>query len=132
MNKQLKQLEDFHRIFSAHIEDAPTADLTDETISLRIKLIQEELDEYVEAANARDLVGVADALTDLMYVVLGTYVSHGLQLCGEALFDEVHSSNMSKLDENGAAIHRADGKVLKSHRFRPPDLAGILGRASSS
>ena len=72
-----------------------------ETIALRVSLIQEELDEYREAAEAHDLVGVADALSDLMYVVLGTYVSHGLQDVAEALFAEVHASNMSKLDANG-------------------------------
>jgi len=128
LNEQLAKLVEFHRVFGAHIEPHPTAVIPDEVISLRVKLIQEELNEYEEAARAHDLVGVADALTDLMYVVLGTYVSHGLQDCGEALFDEVHSSNMSKLDENGNAIHRADGKVLKSARFRGPDLAAILAR----
>jgi predicted HAD superfamily Cof-like phosphohydrolase len=69
---------------------------------------------------------VADALTDLAYVVFGTYVAHGLQDVAEALFDEVHRSNMSKLDENGRPIYRPDGKVLKSNRFREPDLAAIL------
>ena len=126
MNEQLAKLVEFHRVFGAHIEARPTADVSDDVVSLRVKLIQEELNEYEEAARTHDLVGVADALTDLMYVVLGTYVSHGLQDYGGALFDEVHSSNMSKLDENGNAIHRADGKVLKSARFREPDLTAIL------
>ena len=85
-------------------------------------LIQEELNEYRHAAETHDLVEVADALSDLMYVVLGTYVSHGLQDLAEALFAEVHRSNMSKLDENGQVIYRADGKVLKSDRWSPPDL----------
>jgi len=119
---------EFHHVFGAHIEMQPTAEVSDDVIALRVSLIQEELDEYEEAARAHDLVGVADALTDLMYVVLGTYVSHGLQDYGEALFDEVHHSNMSKLDENGNAIHRADGKVLKPARFQEPDLAAILAR----
>ena len=126
MQRQLSQLEEFHRVFDAHIENHPTAALADDVVALRVRLIQEELDEYAQAAQAHDLVGVADALSDLLYVVLGTYVSHGLQDYGEALFDEVHRSNMSKLDHNGAAIHRADGKVLKSDRFRPPDLARVL------
>ncbi len=126
MKAQLDDLVEFHRIFGAHLEDAPTVDLPDEVIALRVSLIQEELNEYREAAEARDLVAVADALSDLMYVVLGTYVSHGLQNVAEALFAEVHRSNMSKLDENGNVIYRADGKVLKSARWSPPDLRSIL------
>lgn len=130
MIRQLRQLEEFHRVFGAHLEGAPTADLSEETIALRVSLIQEELNEYRAAAADHDLVAVADALSDLLYVVLGTYVSHGLQDVAEALFDEVHRSNMSKLDADGAVIYRADGKVLKSARWSPPDLAAVLARAS--
>ena len=134
MIDQLRMLEEFHRVFGAHLEYAPTADISDETIALRVSLIQEELNEYRLAAETRDLVAVADALSDLMYVVLGTYVSHGLQDVAEALFAEVHRSNMSKLGENGAVIYREDGKVLKSQHWQPPDLlavlAGYLGRGA--
>ncbi len=126
MKRQLDQLVEFHRVFGAHVEDAPTVDLPNEVIGLRVSLIQEELNEYRQAAEAHDLVAVADALSDLLYVVLGTYVAHGLQEVAEALFDEVHRSNMSKLDENGQVIQRADGKVLKSARWSPPDLAKIV------
>ena len=126
MIEQLRMLEEFHRVFGAHLEPSPTADLDAETIALRVSLIQEELDEYREAAEAHDLVGIADALSDLMYVVLGTYVSHGLQDVAEALFAEVHASNMSKLDADGSVLYRNDGKVLKSNLWRPPDLKGIL------
>lgn len=126
MKRQLDQLVEFHRVFGAHVEDAPTVDLPNEVIGLRVSLIQEELNEYRQAAEAHDLVEVADALSDLMYVVLGTYVSHGLQEVAEPLFAEVHRSNMSKLDENGQVIYRQDGKVLKSDRWSPPDLKRIL------
>ena len=126
MREQLRMLEEFHSVFGAHREHAPTSDLDDATIALRVSLIQEELNEYREAAETRDLVGVADALSDLLYVVLGAYVAHGLQDVGEALFAEVHRSNMSKLDENGKVIYRGDGKVLKSPLWRPPDLEAIL------
>ena len=122
MRQQLDALVEFHRVFGAHSEETPTVDLPDEVIALRVSLIQEELNEYRHAAETHDLVEVADALSDLMYVVLGTYVSHGLQDLAEALFAEVHRSNMSKLDANGQVIYRADGKVLKSNRWRPPDL----------
>lgn len=128
MKDQLDKLVEFHRVFGAHVEEQPTTDLPAEVIALRVSLIQEELDEYRHAAEAHDLVGVADALTDLTYVVFGSYVSHGLQEAGEALFDEVHRSNMSKLDENGQVIYRTDGKVLKSGRWSPPDLAAVLAR----
>jgi len=126
LKDQLDKLVEFHSIFGAHIKGAPTADLPEEVIALRVSLIQEELNEYRHAAEAHDLVAVADALSDLMYVVLGTYVSHGLQQVAEALFDEVHRSNMSKLDEKGQVIYRSDGKVLKSELWSPPDLAKIL------
>lgn len=126
MNEQLHKLVEFHRVFGAHVEEKPTADVPDEVIALRVSLIQEELDEYRAAAEAHDLVAVADALTDLTYVVFGSYVSHGLQEVGAALFDEVHRSNMSKLDANGQVRYRADGKVLKSARWSPPALEAIL------
>jgi predicted HAD superfamily Cof-like phosphohydrolase len=128
LNQQLDALVEFHQVFGAHVENTPTVDVPDEVIALRVSLIQEELNEYRHAAEAHDLVEVADALSDLMYVVLGTYVSHGLQAVAEALFAEVHRSNMSKLDANGQVIYRADGKVLKSDRWRPPDLASILAQ----
>jgi predicted HAD superfamily Cof-like phosphohydrolase len=126
LKDQLDDLVEFHRVFGAHLEDEPTVNLPDEVIALRVSLIQEELNEYREAAEARDLVAVADALSDLMYVVLGTYVSHGLQNVAEALFAEVHRSNMSKLDGDGNVIYRSDGKVLKSTLWNPPDLRSIL------
>jgi predicted HAD superfamily Cof-like phosphohydrolase len=132
LKQQLDALVEFHRVFGAHLEETPTVDLPDEVIALRVSLIQEELNEYRQAAEARDLVAVADALSDLMYVVLGTYVSHGLQDAAEALFSEVHRSNMSKLDADGQVIYRADGKVLKSDRWRPPDLRAILAEEGAT
>ncbi len=126
MIDQLRMLEEFHRVYGAHLEHRPTVDLTPETIALRVSLIQEELNEYRAAAEAHDLVEVADALSDLLYVVFGACVTHGLQDVAEALFAEVHRSNMSKLDADGKVIYRADGKVLKSNLWRPPDLKAIL------
>jgi len=128
MIDQLNMLREFHHTFGAHAEDEPTTELAADTIALRVSLIQEELDEYRKAAEAHDLVEIADALSDLMYVVLGTYVAHGLHLHAEPLFHEVHRSNMSKLDDDGEPIFREDGKVLKSDRFEPPDLESILSQ----
>jgi len=72
------------------------------------------------------LVEIADALTDLLYVLLGTFISHGLQDAAEDLFAEVHRSNMTKLGPDGKVIYREDGKVLKPPTFEPPDLRRVL------
>ena len=97
---------------------------------MRCRLMHEELDEYRDAVEAGDIVGVADALSDLLYVVLGTYISHGFQEIAEKLFDEIHRSNMSKLDANGNVLLREDRKVLKSDRWSAPDLQPILTAAA--
>ena len=130
MKRQLEQVLEFHEKFSCHIEATPAGNLSKDVTDIRARLMQEELDEYKEAVAQGDMMGVADALSDLMYVVLGTYVSHGLHQHAEDLFDEVHRSNMSKLDEEGRAIHRADGEVLKSDDWSPPDLESILSRGT--
>lgn len=90
------------------------------TVELRIELIEEELEELTHAIAMKDLVGVADALTDILYVTYGAGVAFGIDL--DECFDEVHSSNMSKLDEEGRPIYREDGKVLKGPFYRPPNL----------
>ena len=126
MDKQLRQLRDFHERFGAHIEPAPTADIPAEVGAVRADLIAEELEEYRAAFRAGDLVEIADALSDLLYLVMGTYLSHGLQEIAAQLFDEVHRSNMTKLDADGKPVYRTDGKVLKSPLFSPPDLGLII------
>ncbi|MCK5645614.1 MAG: nucleoside triphosphate pyrophosphohydrolase family protein [Anaerolineales bacterium] len=128
MKEQLEKLIDFHRATQVHIEDRPTADLPLEITELRLSLLSEELEEYRQAVNSKDLIEVADALTDLLYVLLGTMVSHGLQEYGAELFDEVHKSNMSKFDANSGPIHRQDGKVLKPASFIKPNIEGILNQ----
>lgn len=94
------------------------------TTHLRVDLIEEELDELKEAIANDDLVEVADALTDLLYVVYGAGAAFGINL--DACFHEVHSSNMSKLGEDGKPIYREDGKVMKGPNFREPALRDIL------
>ena len=128
MDKHLQQLRELHERFACHIKEAPTAELPPGIGEVWARLIQEELDEYREALAAGDIIDIADALSDLLYVVMGTYLSHGLQDKAERLFDEVHRSNMSKLDEDGQPIYRADGKVLKSELYVPPDLAPDTNR----
>ena len=92
---------------------------------LRLELIQEELEELSDAVADRDMIQIADALTDLLYVVYGAGHAFGLDL--DECFEEVHRSNMSKLGENGRPIHREDGKVMKGPGYFEPDLEGILG-----
>jgi len=128
VKEQLEKLIEFHRATRVHIEDHPTAELPLEITELRLSLLAEELEEYRQAVNSKDLIAIADALTDLLYVLLGTMVSHGLQGYGTELFDEVHKSNMSKFDVNSRPIHRQDGKVLKPASFIPPNIAGILNQ----
>jgi predicted HAD superfamily Cof-like phosphohydrolase len=128
MKNELDQVFQFHRTFRCYSNARPVASIPEKERVVRVRLMQEELDEYREAAEAGDLVGVADALSDLLYVVLGTYIAHGLQDAAEELFNEVQRSNMSKLDRRGEPIYRPDGKVLKSELFSEPDLKPILER----
>jgi len=128
MKEQLAQVQQFHEAFGVHIENEPAARISEKLSAMRAALMEEELREYRVACQRGDIVEIADALTDMLYVVFGTIITHGLQDIAVELFDEVHRSNMSKLDENGRPIHRVDGKVLKSSRYSPPDLGSIVSR----
>ena len=94
-------------------------------VQLRIDLIQEELNELKEAINNNDIVEVADALTDILYVTYGAGHSFGVDL--DSCFDEVQRSNMSKLDENGKPIYNEYGKVMKGPNYFTPNLKKIIG-----
>jgi len=124
----IHKVQQFHEAFGLTVTDAPTGAIPAGLRALRISLLEEELEEYKLASAAGDIIAVADALTDLAYVLFGTYVTHGLQDSADALFDEVHRSNMSKLDQDGRPIYREDGKVLKSAQFSEPDLGAILAQ----
>ena len=115
---------DFMEAFGQDVQFEPTwPDFN--TRELRLELIQEELDELSDAVADRDMIQIADALTDLLYVVYGAGHAFGIDL--DECFQEVHSSNMSKLGPNGKPIHREDGKVMKGPGYFEPDLEGILG-----
>jgi predicted HAD superfamily Cof-like phosphohydrolase len=88
--------------------------------------MQEENEEYLEAAKNGDLVEVADALGDQLYILCGTILKHGLQHKIAEVFQEIQRSNMSKLDANGKPIYREDGKVMKSELYSRPDIQRIL------
>lgn len=126
MKKQIAAVESFHDAFKITNRYAPSADLDDKTVLLRYKLMREENEEYLEAAQNGDLVEIADALGDMLYILCGTILSHGLQDKIEEVFDEIQRSNMSKLDKDGQPIYREDGKVLKSDQYFKPNIAAIL------
>lgn len=118
----LQKVAEFHEAFDTPVGEHPTIPRRDRR-KLRIELIREELEEL---ENAEDIVEIADALVDLHYVVMGSVLEFGLQGIFRELFDEVHDSNMSKLDDEGNPIFREDGKVLKSKNYRAPELAKII------
>jgi predicted HAD superfamily Cof-like phosphohydrolase len=128
LKDDIRKVQQFHEAFGLTVTDALAGAIPAELRALRISLLEEELEEYKLASAAGDIVAVADALTDLAYVLFGTYVTHGLQDSADALFDEVHRSNMSKLDQDGRPIYREDGKVLKSAQFSEPELGAVLAQ----
>lgn len=114
-----EMVKEFHRKFGAPIGLFPAA-IPRERLELRLDLIEEEFNETAADMYVDDLIGIADGLADLLYVVYGAAVEYGIDI--DAVFAEVHRSNMSKLDENGLPILRKDGKVLKGPNFSPPDI----------
>ena len=102
------------------------ADLGKLKNELRFNLMKEENEEYLEAANNNDMVEVADALGDMLYILCGTIIEHGMQDKIETVFEEIQRSNMSKLGEDGQPIYREDGKVLKGPNYFKPNIKQIL------
>lgn len=124
--KIIKEVECFHDAFKIENNDSPTTAIGDNQIELRYRLMQEENDEYLKAAKEGDLIEVADALGDMLYILCGTILKHGMQHKIEAVFEEIQRSNMSKLDQDGNPIYREDGKVMKSELYFKPDIHSIL------
>jgi predicted HAD superfamily Cof-like phosphohydrolase len=118
-------ISEFNRIYKVPSSTDPSL-LSKDGSKLRFDLMKEELLEYLHAVDTEDLVGIADSLCDLLYVLLGTVESHGLTPIIDQLYNEVHRSNMSKLDEDGNPIYREDGKVVKGPNFTPPNLKLII------
>ena len=116
----------FHDAFLIDNEDAPVASINERDYLLRHRLMMEENDEYLDAAKNGDLVEIADALGDMLYILCGTILKHGMQHKIEEVFNEIQKSNMSKLDENGKPIYREDGKILKSNQYFKPNIKAIL------
>ncbi len=128
MKKRIEAVKEFHSAFGLGIEEKPVANLGKAKNLLRFNLMKEENEEYLEAANNNDLTEVADALGDMLYILCGTIIEHGMQHKIEEIFDEIQSSNMSKLGANGEPIYREDGKVLKGPNYFAPDIGKVLER----
>lgn len=127
MEKQIKQVQQFYEAFNMPLPETMRF-LHKERALLRHKLIQEEVGELLDASMSSQgtLVDVADAITDCFYILIGTALEYGIADKLPALFDEVHSSNMSKLDKNGKPLYREDGKVMKGPNYKKPNLKDII------
>lgn len=125
MSNFYNDVRDFHIAFSQPVGESPN--LPDENERhLRKILLQEEVDEYLNAELEHDIVEIADALADIIYIACGTAVSYGIPL--DKVFEEVHRSNMAKLVD-GKPLKREDGKVIKPVGWTAPDVAGVLKRS---
>jgi len=113
----------FMKTFGQEVKTKPSFS-TDKINKLRIDLIKEELDELQEAMKNNDLLEVADALTDILYVTYGAGHAFGIDL--DKCFNEVQDSNMSKLDESGKPIYNDAGKVMKGPKYFKPDLSKFI------
>lgn len=119
-----KDVNEFHTVYGALISSKLTSP-TDDIKKLRIALLAEEFKEYTDAEYANDMVEVADALGDMVYIIYGTALSYGIDL--DAVLSEIHRSNMSKLDIDGSVLVREDGKILKGPLYFKPEIAKIIG-----
>lgn len=114
-----RDVAEFHRMIGAPPWAGPITDMPPETVAVRNTLVTEEVTELIDATTAGDLVGIADALADVVYVAYGTAYTYGIDL--DAVLAEVHRSNLTK--EPGPT-----GKAAKGARYSPPDIAGVLAR----
>ena len=128
MKRKLEAVKEFHLAFGLGVLDTPEASLDENKLKLRYELMAEENDEYLEAAMKGDLVEVADALGDMLYILCGTILEHGMQHKIEEVFEEIQRSNMSKLGIDGKPIYREDGKVLKGPDYFKPDIESIISK----
>jgi predicted HAD superfamily Cof-like phosphohydrolase len=126
IKETIQEVEEFHKAFGIQNNYRLTAELSETELKLRHRLMAEENEEYLEAAKNGDIVEIADALGDQLYILCGTILKHGLQDKIMDVFKEIQRSNMSKLDKNGKPIYREDGKVMKSELYFKPDIKSIL------
>lgn len=125
LSQAMLNVLEFHRAFNLPRSTRPRF-VNDDLATLRLDLLREEVAEFADATAIGDLIGIADALADIIYVTYGAALSYGIDL--DAAVSEVHRSNMSKLDRDGRPVLRSDGKVLKSDQYSAPDLTAVLRR----
>ncbi|MBL6603998.1 MAG: hypothetical protein ACO3R7_02550 [Flavobacteriaceae bacterium] len=126
MTNAINAVKEFNEAFNIKYSKNPQADLDESIVELRYRLMQEENNEYLEAARNKDLVEIADALGDKLYILCGTILAHGLQDKIVEVFDEIQRSNMSKLSADGSPVIREDGKILKGPNYFKPNIKSIL------
>ena len=124
----IEQVKEFADTFNIEYSDDMNANIDESIIDLRFRLMQEENLEYLEAAKNKDIVEIADALGDILYILCGTILAHGLQHKIVEVFNEIQRSNMSKLDVNGKPVFREDGKILKGPNYFHPKIKEILDK----
>ena len=122
----IKAVSQFHDSFKISNAEEMTAELSKRDYELRFNLLKEENEEYLEACKNGDMIEIADALGDLLYIWCGTVLKHGLEDKIGEVFAEIQASNMSKLDANGEPIYREDGKVLKGENYFKPNIKKVL------
>lgn len=118
-----EMVREFHQIFGLPVRKRPVYDVKNDM--MRGALLTEETAEFIAAMASRDLVEMADALADIVYVAYGAALTFGIDL--DAVIAEVHKSNMTKLGGDGKPVYRPDGKVIKGPHYKAPDIEGILG-----
>lgn len=126
MKNQFDAVKQFHSSFGLGISEVPKTNLGEAVNLLRYNLMKEENEEYLEAVQNNDLTEIADALGDMLYILCGTIIEHGLQYKIEEVFNEIQRSNMSKLGADGLPVYREDGKVMKGPNYFKPDFTEIL------
>jgi predicted HAD superfamily Cof-like phosphohydrolase len=126
MQDKINAVKLFHTSFGLGVSETMRSNLGERKNLLRFNLMDEENKEYFEAAQNNDMVEVADALGDMLYILCGTILEHGMQYKIEEVFEEIQRSNMSKLGADGKPIYRDDGKVLKGPNYFKPNIKQIL------
>ena len=124
----IDQVKEFSEAFNIKYSKEINPNLDQSTIDLRFRLMEEENLEYLEATKNNNIVEIADALGDILYILCGTILAHGLQHKIVEVFNEIQRSNMSKLDINGKPVIREDGKILKGPNYFKPNIKGILDK----
>ena len=120
----MQAVSEFHVSFNLPVATRPQGHVGDELALLRVELLREEFEEFKDAVEREDIVAIADALGDIVYVAYGAALTYGIDL--DAVLSEIHRSNMSKLGPDGRPLMRDDGKVLKPATYSAPDIRNLL------